>query len=164
MRLLGSRYGIAAILLLAVIAVVVIAKANSDPNPGNGVNNGSTYSDDAGSGAPNDGMEDPGSDAKPSSNLPAKAVDNAKAFTKAYIDTDKSQKDWFAGISPYLTGEKKQELKQTDPSRVPIKEIRGKPELTGNNVNFQTDAGLLLLRMVEQDGKWLVDGIDFQNP
>lgn len=160
-RMLGSRYGIAAILLLVVIVVVGIARANGGPRQDESVSGSDSDIGTEDAGQPNDGVVTESDDEPEKPTLPDKAVDNASAFADEYIDTDRSAKAWRGAWDEYATQIVKDQLKDVDPEQVPINEIRDDPTVEGQTVRFPTDAGLLILRMKEQDGVWLVDGIDF---
>jgi hypothetical protein len=168
LRLLGSRYGIAALLLLIVIAVVGIAKATTDPSPGDTPGGGEVES--FSEGAPDDGVAEPSqpgegpASASQESQLPQAALDAGKAFATAWVDSDRSKADWYAAVSEHASDKVREEFAETDPSRVPATEIRDEPVATGTSVEIKTDKGLLILEMLEKDGKWYVDGVDFQNP
>ncbi|MGH8794556.1 MAG: hypothetical protein ACRDXX_18140 [Stackebrandtia sp.] len=165
LRMIGSRYGIAAMLLLLVVGVVAVAKANSTP----GDSDATTGSDDAEQtvepSGPDDGRTDPpgedASDDVPS--LPDEAVDVALSFAEAWVDVDKSQADWHSGISRYANEDVQKQLENTDPGSVPAAEIsEEEPNISGNWVEVDTDTGLLRLLMNSDNEKWLVAEIDFQ--
>ncbi|ADD40201.1 hypothetical protein [Stackebrandtia nassauensis] len=159
LRILGSRYGIAAILLVVVIIVVGLARANGGTDSDTTVD-GSDSMGTEDAGEPNDGVVTESDEESAESSLPKKAVDNATEFAKAYIKTDRSAKAWRADVGKNATQKVKDELKYIDPEVVPIKEITDDPSAEGQTVRFPTDAGLLILRMKVQDEVWLVDGID----
>lgn len=171
LRLLGSRYGIATLLLVAVIIVVGVAKANTDPGS-DGITANSEEETEVAAGDPNDGVataepdDGAGSDSAPADDsLPPEAVETAQSFANAWIDTDgKSAAEWFEAVSVHATENLKTSLADTDPSRVPATELRGDPVVSSTSVEIDTDTGLLILRLTQEDGIWYVDGIDFENP
>lgn len=158
LRFLGSRYGIAAIMLLLVIVVVGIARANGGSDQDTTVGDSDSDIGTEDDGEPNDGVYSEPADEKPT--LPDEAVNNATDFAEEYIDTDRSADAWRTAWSDNATQRLKDQLKGVGPETVPINEIRDEPSVEGQTVRFPTDAGLLILRMTEQDGVWLVDGID----
>lgn len=163
LRILGSRYGIAAILLVAVIVVVSIAKLSTDTNS-EGTTNSNDSVDNVDEGDPNDGYVEPSGDSK-SSKLPSAAVKQADSFAKAWVDTrSKSQEDWFKEVAKYSTKRVKDQLHDTAPEAVPAKKIQDKPVIDDNNVEIGTDKGLLILGMIKENKDWLVNSIDFENP
>ncbi|TWJ11708.1 hypothetical protein LX16_2435 [Stackebrandtia albiflava] len=169
LRMLGSRYGIAAILLLVVISVVAVAQDQSRSTPGDGGQQGNTV-DNVEPGAPDDGFAtpsaDPGATSGPAADvLPDSAVDTATAFAVAWVDTGSATAaEWVDRLAPYATRELHEQLAGVDPVSVPATEVRGEGRASAAHVEFDTDAGLLILRMTEENGGWLVAGIDFRRP
>lgn len=158
LRFLGSRYGIGVVLLVAVIVIVSIARANGGSRPGTTGSNSDSNIGTEDAGEPNDGVVDTESE-KPQ--LPQEAIDVATDFAEAYIDTDQSAEKWRNGWGKNATEQVKEQLEDVGPEAVQIREIQDEPTVEGQTVKFPTDAGLLILRVKEQDGVWLVDGIDF---
>lgn len=172
LRMLGTRYGIAAILLLFVVAVVAVARVSA--TSGFDSDNPAQDPDDSAHsvepGAPDDGYADGHSDhpdggsAGPEADdLPPDAVETAESFAAAWVDTSgKSQQDWHEEVAPYATEDVQTQLEVTEPENVPAEEITGEPQASGNNVEIETDGGLLILRLSSHTGSWLVAGIDFE--
>jgi hypothetical protein len=167
LRALGSRYGIAAILLLLVIVVVATARANQDSHSDGRREDGTV--DNVEPGASNDGFSSPSAESgepeEAEDRLPAAAVDTATAFALAWLDTGSvTDQQWHDRLSQYSTIGLREQLAGVSPDSVPAGEIRGDPRTEHTNVEFDTDEGLLILRMTEENGSWLVAGIDFQRP
>ncbi|HIW62611.1 MAG TPA: hypothetical protein H9881_09155 [Candidatus Stackebrandtia excrementipullorum] len=167
LRILGSRYGIAAILVLLVVVVVAVAQANSDPRPG-----GSRQQDgvvkEPSPGAPDDGYAVPDSEAaeEPTTEnvLPAQAIADATTFADLWVVVGEvSAEAWYARLAPYATEATAQQLSGVDPLNVPASEIIGEPTIVGPTVEFDTDQGLLILTMTEENGTWKVSSIDFDH-
>jgi|GEM_PF-5769147 len=165
LRMLGSRYGIAAILVVIVVAVVALAQANSDPRPGSNRQQDGTV-DSVSPGAPDDGYAEPntpeGSQSPAADSLPAAAVDTATQFANLWLNTDDvSEQQWLERLIPLATETTRQQLAGVDPANVPATELTGEPTISGPSVVFDTDRGLLTLTMTEDDGVWKVSGVDF---
>lgn len=164
LRVLGSRYGIAAILVLIVVMVVAVAQANSDPRPGGRQQDGVV--DEPSPGAPDDGYADPEADASDADDdvLPDQAVSDAEAFARLWVDTEQvSEEVWLDRLRPYVTESTAQQLSGVDPANVPATEIVGEATVSGPSVTFDTDRGLLTLTMTEENEMWKVSSIDFDH-
>ena len=167
LRLLGTRYGIIAIIVVVVVIVVGAARLNPEPTDDTARHNTEDESLDEDEGHEHvDGFDESQEDLDEDlTKLPPEAVDTALAFAKAWVNPDDAEKDaWFEAISKYTTKNLQKSLKATDPKVVPADKIVGKPDAKANNVKMETDAGLLTLRVIKEDGSWKVDGIDFENP
>lgn len=167
LRILGSRYGIAALLLLIVIAVVTIANANSQTNPDGRTNQNGTV-DNIEPGASDDGFVPPSPEPHASESseevLPQSAIATAAAFAAAWVDTaEVTAQQWYDAVSQYAAPELQTQLKDVDPQQVPATKVEGEPVATTTGVEIDTDQGLLVLRMSEENGNWYVAGIDFFN-
>ncbi|WP_236718558.1 hypothetical protein [Actinoplanes sp. TFC3] len=92
----------------------------------------------------------------------------AYAFASAWVDhKNVSAKAWHDGIMPNATKNLSEELDGVDPADVPADEVIGRPALTpvGDglvNAVVTMNAGKLTLQLVAPDGRWLVDGIDWE--
>ena len=165
LRILGSRYGIAAILVVIVVVVVALAQANSDPRP-NGSRQQDGTVDNVSPGAPDDGYAEPDTpqgSASPSADaLPEAAVDVATQFAGLWLNQDGlDEQQWYDRLVPLATEATQRQLAGVDPANVPATELTGEPTISGPSVVFDTDRGLLTLTMTEDDGVWKVSGVDF---
>ncbi|WP_232234526.1 hypothetical protein [Actinoplanes sp. N902-109] len=92
----------------------------------------------------------------------------AYAFASAWVDhKNVSAKQWHDGIMPNATENLSQELDGVDPADVPADEVTGRPSLVpmGDglvNAVVTVDSGKLTLQLVAPDGRWLVDGVDWE--
>jgi Uncharacterized conserved protein len=172
-RLIGSRYG-AALVLVVVIAVVVgvgkllggptrTSPGGYQPNPAITVNT---------SPIPDDGLVEPSeSPAGPSASpgtAPVQTV--AVKFAQAWLHhAGVSATDWHAALGRYSTKALTERLKDADPTSVPATRTTGDSTIVDQQPSYviiaiPLDAGTLSLRMVTIDGRWLVDGVDWQRP
>jgi hypothetical protein len=178
LRLIGNRYG-AALVLLFLIAVVVgfgklvgHARTGSDSGPvapAPVVVTATTASPE-----PDDGnvdIEPTGSPIAPSISpgaAPAQTV--AVNFTKAWLHhTGVSSTQWFQGLSKYATKSLQEKLNGVDPAGVPAEKMAGDPTIVDQessyvDISIPLDAGTITLRLIAANGRWLVDGVDWQRP
>ncbi len=96
------------------------------------------------------------------------AVAVATAFAENWIDKDRSAAAWRNSLRPLSTTTLTGELAGADPISVPAQRLSGPASTevhaeTSADVIFPTDAGKLRLRLVlVAEGRWLVDGIDWE--
>jgi hypothetical protein len=97
---------------------------------------------------------------------PALAV--ATTFAENWINKNRSASAWRNSLQPLSTKTLTTELSKTDPISVPAQRLSGPATTevhaeTYADVIFPTDAGKLRLRLVfVTEGRWLVDGIDWE--
>ena len=170
-RVLRSRYGLAA--LLAVVVVAIVSSANLFAGP-------SDESPPA-AGAPNRPIVtvDPtvGDDGLTTADPPpapvtspgrAKPLAVARAFASAWLDhRDVTADEWQAGLLPHSTPDLTEKLADTDPAAVPADRITGDLRLIPQGKEFAevmvpVDSGRLVLRLIAPEGRWLVDGVDWE--
>jgi hypothetical protein len=170
LRLIGNRYGISLGLVVVVVAIVVVAKAlgggggsgtavHGDPVPAGPV---------ATSFEPDDGEASPAAPLPPSTSPGAPAPTKVAAdFTQAWLRHDGvSAEQWLAGLSPYATKNLHDQLTGVDPAGVPAARVTGDAALVPHDstyavVAIPVDSGLLTLRLLASNGRWLVDGVDW---
>jgi hypothetical protein len=171
-RIFRSRWGVAVVLALLVLAVVGIGRLfsggnhNSGPVLANdsvaptGTVNPSNVDGDVASEAPPTPLTSPGR-AQP------EAV--AYAFASAWVDhKNVSAKTWRDQLLPNATTNLANELRGVDPAGVPADRVTGRPSVAAVSASLvtavvTTNSGTLSLRLTAPDGHWLVDGIDW-NP
>jgi hypothetical protein len=95
------------------------------------------------------------------------AITVATKFAQQWIKHDRSATDWLDSIRPYSTGALVAELDGVDPAGVPAERITGAARMEALADSFvevviPIDAGLLRLRLIASQGRWLVDGIDWE--
>jgi hypothetical protein len=165
-----SRWGVALVLAILVLAVVGLGRIFSDGNSGR-------EPIGAGSAAPapsvNPDDEDsvispappPSPTTSPGTALP-EAV--AYAFAGAWVNHEGvSAKAWRDRLVPNSTPELSDELNGTDPADVPASRLNGRPVLVPIGEGLidavvETDSGKLTLRLVAPEGRWLVSEIDWE--
>ncbi|MFI5932466.1 hypothetical protein [Actinoplanes sp. NPDC051494] len=170
--LFRSRWGVAFVIALLVLAVVGLGRLFSDgddkrqlldPVPpaatvsvDPSLDNDSVVVDD-------DPPQEP--DTSPGTAKP-EAV--AYAFASAWVDhKNVSAKAWHDGIVPNATEDLSAELDGVDPADVPADRVTGRPEITPTGDGLvdaivTVDSGKLTLQLVAPDGRWLVDGVDWE--
>ncbi|GIH08352.1 hypothetical protein Rhe02_64190 [Rhizocola hellebori] len=96
------------------------------------------------------------------------ALTVATAFAENWIKKNRSASAWRNSLQPLSTKTLTGELAQSDPISVPAQRLSGQATTevhaeTSADVIFPTDAGKLRLRLVfVAEGRWLVDGIDWE--
>ncbi|MEV4618413.1 hypothetical protein AB0J74_06795 [Asanoa sp. NPDC049573] len=91
----------------------------------------------------------------------------AEAFATAWLDREASAEAWYSALRPHVTSQLAAKLKDVDPVVVPAERLTGAatvaPQGSGLvEVSYPVDSGTLLLRLVVVDGRWLVDGVDWE--
>jgi len=170
-KIFRSRWGVAIVLGIIVLAIVGIGRVFSDGND-------SSPSLDVASPGPAvsvDPKEDdsiidtepPPSPSTRSGRAQPEAV--AYAFASAWADhQDVTPKAWRAQLLPNSTIKLAEELSGVDPAGVPADRVIGRPSLipvseTLVNAVVTMDSGKLSLRLISPDGHWRVDGIDWDS-
>ena len=172
---LRSRVGVAVVLLVVVFGVIGVARAVGGPDSGSEVYTAperpvATVEPTAG----DDGVVEsaPGTDptaepvvtVKPGTPAP---LDVANAFAAAWLDRDATPERWYAGLLPHATADLAERLAGVDPSGVPAERTTGPANIIPRGEQFlemvyPLDVGNLRLRLVAPDGRWLVDGVDWE--
>ncbi|GAA2528573.1 hypothetical protein Ahu01nite_090420 [Winogradskya humida] len=168
--LFRSRWGVAVVIALLVLAVVGIGRLFADDDSErpllDPVAPATTVSVDP---SHEDGVvldDDPPATPKTSPGT-AQPEAVAYAFASAWVDHESvSAKAWHDGIMPNSTKNLSDELDGVDPADVPADRVVGQPKLTpvGDglvNATVTVDSGTLTLQLVAPDGRWLVDGVDW---
>ena len=167
--LFRSRWGVALVLGVIILAVVGVGRLFSDESASRNPI-GSSSPAPALSVNPDD--EDsvispeppPSPSTRPGTALP-EAV--AYAFAGAWVDHQNvSAKAWRDRLVPNATEELSADLTDTDPADVPANRVSGRPELRPIGEGLidavvETDTGTLTLRLVSPEGRWVVSGIDW---
>jgi hypothetical protein len=170
LRLLGSRYVLAALLVFGVGAVIVIGRALGGPAAPSGVTAGapSAVPTVIASGQEDDGVDAPESPPAPSTSAGATAPGKlASQFLTAWLKHANVTPDaWFTGMQAYMTTRLASELTGVDPAGVPASRITGPVTLIDHDTSFveasiPVDSGIVTLRLLATNGQWLVDGVDW---
>jgi len=171
--LFRSRWGVAIVLLVLVLAVVGIGRLFAGDNGSGRTPIGAGSAEPTLSANPDD--EDtvisPGPPPMPTTS-PGTALPEAVAyaFAGAWVDHENiSAKAWHDRLVPNATKELSDQLAGTDPTDVPASRVNGRPALVPIGEGLvdavvETDSGKLTLRLVAPEGRWLVSGIDWDRP
>ena len=175
LRLLGTRYGIALVLAVVVFGIVGALRgfSGSRPPPPAGLGAApATASALAASAEPNDGddsVDTPPSPPDPVTSPGAATPDTvALKFATAWLHhTGVSAQQWWNGLKPYATEALLAKLKDTDPAGVPAERTTGPAEIQKRDVSYvdvtiPLNSGTLKLRLLATNGRWLVDGVDWE--
>lgn len=168
LRVVTTRYGIAGLLVLAVLGTVLVTRLMGG-EIGNPLSNAAPGLEPTVSVGPDDGLTDKEETTGPPT-LPTKAGDPlpvADRFAAAWIKSPAPAEQWRENLRPYATKDLIQRLEDVDPSNLPAKEITGKAELTSvgsaqwAEATVTTDNGDLVLGLVRAGKQWRVDSISF---
>src|SRR5437868_4736608 len=157
LRLLGTRYGIAVVLVVVVLVAVGLGRTVLDHGGGSSANDalGPTVATVPTSADPYASLGDDGVDesAEPGPSLSKGAADVttvAKRFAKAWLRKPGiTGEQWRAGLKPDASAELMTELADTDPSDVPTATITGPVALTNTGqdatAKFPAEGGTIVL-------------------
>lgn len=171
LRLLGTRYGIALVLALVVLGIVGVIRgfAGSRPPPPAGLGAGATSTASFDPYAGDDSVVSPVAPPPPVTSPGAATPDIvATKFATAWLHhTGVTMQQWWSGLKPYATEALLAKLKDTDPAGVPAERITGPAQVQNRDVSFvdvaiPLNSGLLRLRLLATNGRWLVDGVDWE--
>jgi len=169
-RVFRSRYGVALLLAVIVVGIVGSAKLVGTPT-GQGVlvPPPSQPSETIDPTAGDDGVVTPKPVPSPvTSPGTAKPIAVARAFTLAWLrHRDVSADQWRAALLPHSTESLSDRLADADPGSVPADRITGDLELIPRGkafveITIPVDSGRLRLRLIAPEGRWLVDGVDWE--
>jgi hypothetical protein len=168
-RLFRSRWGVALLigaLVLGVVGVGRIFTSGEDRSPAlNAPPPGPTISIDP----KNDDSIIISEPPTPPSLKPGTAEPEtvAYAFASAWVDHETTAKKWLDGLLPHATADLADKLSGVDPEGVPADRIVGRPELVPVSDGLMeavvaVNSGQVRLRLIATEGKWLVDGVDWE--
>ncbi|HCT79894.1 MAG TPA: hypothetical protein DGG94_06970 [Micromonosporaceae bacterium] len=158
-----------ALALLVIVGIVVVIGKLMGGSPLPSTPDGSSQLSTVDPSTGNDSVVDlnPSPTIKePSSGQPSLAV--ATSFAENWINKNRTAQAWRASLQPLSTKTLTAELAGADPISVPAQRITGAPVTevlaeTSADIIFPMDAGKLRLRLVYgAEGRWLVDGIDWE--
>ncbi|GIF49018.1 hypothetical protein DFJ67_2587 [Asanoa ferruginea] len=175
---LRSRIGIALVLVIVVLAVVGVARVFSGPED---VRTGAVGPVDTSTAtsaaAPKEGDDgvvepspesstalDPGPSLSPGARRPETV---AEAFAGDWLDRTAKADAWYEALLINSTPTLAAKLKGVDPVVVPADRLTGPATVVPRGsglveVSYPVDSGTLLLRLVVGEGRWLVDGVDWE--
>jgi hypothetical protein len=169
--LLRSRWGVALVLAVLVLAVVGIGRlVAGDRTDTTIVSTGSPAPALSVDPAEEDSVISPAPPPSPTTSPgTARPEAVAYAFAAAWADhEDVSAQEWHDRLVPNATKTLSEDLDGTDPADVPAGRVVGRPELVPVGEGLvdavvRVDSGKLTLRLVAPEGRWLVDGIDWDD-
>jgi hypothetical protein len=171
-RLIGNRYGAALVLVVVIAGVIGVGKLLGGPahtSPGGYLPGPDTTVNTTFSPVPDDGLVEPsGSPSISPGAAPPQTV--ALNFAKAWLHhVGVTATDWHTAVSRYSTKSLAERLNGVDPAAVPANQTTGDSSIVDEeptyiDIAIPLDAGTLSLRVVPVDGRWLVDGVDWQRP
>lgn len=171
LRLLGTRYGLALLLAVIVLAVVGVTQAVTGGGGPDDRLLGPAVEVSRGTGpsAADDGLTTPESPAGPVTSPGAASPEKvATDFATAWLrHQGVSAEQWRTGLTRYATPALLEKLKGADPAGVPAQRITGAVTLQPHDPAFvealiPVDSGRLRLRLLATAGRWLVDGVDWE--
>ncbi|MEV0714942.1 hypothetical protein [Asanoa sp. NPDC050611] len=91
----------------------------------------------------------------------------AKDFAEEWLNRTAKADAWHAALVPNTTRTLAEKLEGVDPVVVPAERLTGAatvvPQGSGlAEVSYPVDSGTLVLRLVVEEGRWLVDGVDWE--
>ncbi|GAA3448666.1 hypothetical protein [Dactylosporangium matsuzakiense] len=174
LRLLGTRYGIALILLVIVLVIVTLGRTVLDNGRGSSATDaiGPTVATVPRSADPFSSLGDDGVDesvaAAPSlSKGAADAATVATRFANAWVRKPGVTGDqWRAGLKPDASTELMASLAETDPADVPTATITGATQLQANGgttvARIPAEGGTIVLGLQVAGGRWQVTSLDWE--
>ena len=171
--LFRSRWGVALVLGVLVLAIVGIGRIFADPDTNGRTPIGASSPQAPVSADPKeeDSVISPEPPPLPKTS-PGTARPEAVAysFAGAWVNhRNVSAKTWRDRLVPNATEDLSEQLDDTDPADVPADRVNGRPKLVPVGEGLidavvETDSGKLTLRLVAPEGRWLVNGIDWAGP
>ena len=166
MMRLGVRGTLVLVLAILVAAVVGIARLVGDAAPRR-----EPAPDGAAATAPSTVDPTEGDDGvvatpKPPADDPAVRA-AANTFMKAWLRSDLAPDAWHDGVIKLATDDLAGKLKGVDPVTVPATRTTGAVQIVAKQAEFAqvdvpVDTGTVSLRLRSADGRWLVDGVDWE--
>ena len=174
LRLLGNRYG-AAVALVVVIGIIVgvgkLVGGRSETPPFSGGTGNVASASPTVSQPPDDGLDSAPPPPAPSTSPGAADPQTvATDFTQAWLNHNGvTEAQWHSAVAKYATPALSQKLAGVDPAGVPANKIAGALTITDRaqsyvDITIPLDSGALTLRLIATNGRWLVDGVDWQRP
>jgi hypothetical protein len=170
LRLLGTRYGLAVLMAVLVLAVVGVMRGVAGSNRqtlGAAVEPSHSSSVDPTAG--DDSVLAPDSPAPPVTSAGAAEPGTvATDFLKGWLTHDGVTADqWRASFARYATVALRDKLKSTDPAGVPAQRMTGTVVVQDRGSAYvqaaiPVDSGTVRLRLLATNGRWLVDGVDWE--
>jgi hypothetical protein len=163
LRRIGARAGISLGLVLLIAAVVAIARVaggaadRPSPNTGPATTPSAAVEGD-------DGAVTPVPTAPTDDTAVLSAV---TTFMEAWLQREATPEAWYAELAPLCTEKLRQNLAGVDPRGVPATRTVGESKVVLRSslyaqVDVPVDSGTVLLGLLQLDGAWLVDTLDWE--
>jgi len=170
LRFLGTRYGMALIGIVLVLAVVGVARAISGSRPVESVGSPPLLSSPTASSELGDDSVANSESPPVATAIPGSAAPDVVAldFTRAWLRSKGvTSVQWVKGLQPYITPRLLEQYKDADPESVPADSIRGPAQVRVRDsqlveVEVPVTPGTLKLRLLVANGRWLVDGVSWE--
>jgi hypothetical protein len=164
-----SRWFLALGLVVVIVAIVGVARLLAGPAPSRVLDTSTAVPTVSVDPHGDDSVVSPGPPPPPRvSRGTATPEAVAYAFASAWADhRNVSAKEWHDRLLPHSTRTLADKLAKTDPEVIPAGRVTGNPTLVPISaklveVRVPADSGELRLRLVAPEGRWLVDGVDWQ--
>ncbi|WP_433082791.1 hypothetical protein ACQP1P_02770 [Dactylosporangium sp. CA-052675] len=174
LRLLGTRYGVALVLVVIVLVIVTLGRTVLDDERGGSANDavGPTVEPVPKSADPfislgDDGVDESVAPAPSLSKGAADAATVATRFAKAWLRKPGVTGDqWRAGLKPDASTDLMASLADTDPADVPTSTITGTAQLQANGATtvarVPAEGGTIVLGLQVSGGRWQVTSLDWE--
>jgi len=174
LRLLGTRYGIALVLVLIVLVIVTLGRTVLDDGSRRSPSYapGSTVaavpaSADPFSSLGDDGVDESIAPAPSASSGAADAMMVATQFAKAWLRKPGiTSEHWRDGLTPNASSELMASLADTDPADVPAATVTGAIQLQIKGITtvarVPTESGTIVLGLQIIGGRWQVTSLDWE--
>ncbi|MFI5906257.1 hypothetical protein [Dactylosporangium sp. NPDC051541] len=174
LRLLGTRYGIALVLIVVVLVIVTLGRTVFDNGRGDSASNavGPTVepvptSADPYSSLGDDGVDESVAPGPSPSKGAADAATVATRFANAWLRKPGVTGDqWRAGLKPDASTDLMASLAHTDPADVPTATITGPAQLQANGATtvarIPAEGGTIVLGLQVTGGRWQVTSLDWE--
>ncbi|GAA1808454.1 hypothetical protein GCM10009682_32780 [Luedemannella flava] len=163
---LGVRGTLVLVLAILVAGVVGLARLLGDAAPRREPAPDGAPPTAASTVDPTEGDDGVVTSPKPPADDPAVRT-AATAFLEAWLRSDLSADAWQDGLTSLATKDLVDRLDGVDPVTVPAKRTTGAAQLIAKQSDFAqvdvpVDTGRVSLRLLRADGRWLVDGVDWE--
>lgn len=173
LRLLGTRYGIALVLVVIVVAVVAAGRTFLDNGAQPSANDalGPTVAPVPTSADPYSSLGDDGVDEPPVAPSLSKGAADVTAvatrFANAWLRKPGiTAEQWRAALKPDASSDLMAELADTDPGDVPTATITGPIQLenagSSATAKFPAEGGTIVLVLEVAGGRWQVTSLDWE--
>lgn len=168
------RVWIALVLAVMLVGVIAVARLIDTPAKEKETSGSDGGQRRATPSLPHDGdASSKSGDVAPSAAVaPPDAVNVATRFVTEWAthSARETPEQWWARVSPYADPQLAEDLKLTDPTRVPATKVTGQAKSVSRSdsetevkLAIPTDAGDVLVVCTHSDGRWLVSDIDLAN-